>query len=173
MHRAALIQLYGGKYIVYIDLYFCVLQMMMMFTWQGTWTRITWIKKKKSPQVIQHLHSTTCRHTQKIVSPKHNKLPERVFGYLDYLIHKRPNSTAIANEAQVMYVFNKTAAFVDSKSDTELEGLVKTVRTEARTAQVTAKKQSQETMRYWGKKKQEEKSKAMLKDCGCAVVICL
>lgn len=87
------------------------------------------------------------------------------------MIHKRPNSTAIANEAQVMYVFNKTAAFVDSKSDTELEDLVKTVRTEARKAQVTATKRNQEIMRYW-EKKQEEKSKAMLKDCGCAVVLC-
>ena len=38
----------------------------------------------------------------------HKKLPERVFGYLDFLI-KRPNSSAAVNEAQVLYTFNKTS----------------------------------------------------------------
>lgn len=76
-------------------------------------------------------------------APHHNKLPERVFSYLDYLIHKHPNSTAIANEAQGMYLFNKTADFVDTKNEEELEKLVQTVRVESRSAQVNANQRNE------------------------------
>ncbi len=93
-------------------------------------------------------------------APKHNKLPERIFGYLDYLVHKRPNSTAIANEAQVLYIFNKTADFVDGKSSDELESMVKTVRSEARNMQRTAAARKEKIMDYWIKK-QNEKAKEL------------
>ena len=59
-----------------------------------------------------------------ISTPKHNKLPERVFGYLDFLLKKRPNSSSIANKAQVMFVFNKTADYISSLSSENLEKIV-------------------------------------------------
>ena len=59
--------------------------------------------------------------------PRHNKLPETVFGYLDFLIKKRPNSTAIANEAQVMFVFNKTGKFMDALTPEQREKLINKV----------------------------------------------
>jgi E1A/CREB-binding protein len=40
---------------------------------------------------------------------KHNKMPEFVFGQLDHLIDFRPNASLLANEAFVMFSFNKTA----------------------------------------------------------------
>ena len=59
--------------------------------------------------------------------PRHNKLPETVFGYLDFLIKNCPNSTAIANEAQVMFVFNKTGQFMDALTPEQREKLINKV----------------------------------------------
>lgn len=60
-------------------------------------------------------------------TPKHNKLPERVFGYLDYLIKKRLSASAIANEAQIMFVFNKTSDFMTSLSKEEKNEMINSV----------------------------------------------
>ena len=38
----------------------------------------------------------------------HNKLPEWVFGHLDWLLKHRPNASRLANEAHVVYHVNKT-----------------------------------------------------------------
>ncbi|XP_033632082.1 uncharacterized protein LOC117293760 [Asterias rubens] len=57
---------------------------------------------------------------QTLSVPKHNKLPERVFGYLDFLLKKRPNVRSITNEAQVMFTFNKTAKYMDSLTPEQL-----------------------------------------------------
>lgn len=40
---------------------------------------------------------------------KHNKLPEFIFGQLDHLLSSRPNASVLANEAYLMYAFNKTS----------------------------------------------------------------
>ena len=60
-------------------------------------------------------------------APKHNKLPERIFGYLDFLIKKRPSASAIANEAQVMFVFNKTSDFISSLNQEQMTDMIKSV----------------------------------------------
>ena len=42
-----------------------------------------------------------------------------VFGQLDHLISFRPNASILANEAYVMYSFNKTSEWLGKLSDTE------------------------------------------------------
>ena len=66
-------------------------------------------------------------HNQTRSAPKHNKFPERIFGYLGYLISRRPNSSSIANEAQVMFVFNETDKFIGNLSPEERAKLVNSV----------------------------------------------
>ena len=56
------------------------------------------------------------RHITKS-APKHNKLPESVFGLLDHLIKSRPYSSAIANEAFIMFVKNKTSDWLNAHND--------------------------------------------------------
>ena len=82
--------------------------------------------------------------------PKHNKLPERIFGYLGYLMEKRPNSADITNEAQVMFLFNKTSEYVNSLSPEKLESMIAKTRTDAR--------------KYAEKKKQKQNKTKTKKD---------
>jgi E1A/CREB-binding protein len=44
----------------------------------------------------------------KAVIPR-NKIPERVFGILDFFLRYRPNASTISSEAFLMFVFNKTS----------------------------------------------------------------
>ena len=41
-----------------------------------------------------------CGETKSV--PRHNKLPERIFGYFHFLMSMRPNSSDATNEAQIM-----------------------------------------------------------------------
>ena len=95
-----------------------------------------------------------------ISAPLHNKLPERVFGYFDFLTKKRPNASAAANEAQVLYTFNKTGDFVDSKTEAELDDLVKLVKSQRGKAKSIAKDRKDKIQEYW-KSKQDASAKAM------------
>ncbi|XP_063446536.1 uncharacterized protein LOC134726070 [Mytilus trossulus] len=54
----------------------------------------------------------------------HNKLPERVFGQLDWLLRHRPNASKIANEAHIMYSMNRTANWLQQKDDKKVEELI-------------------------------------------------
>ncbi|VDI38841.1 Hypothetical predicted protein [Mytilus galloprovincialis] len=54
----------------------------------------------------------------------HNKLPERVFGQLDWLLRHRPNASKIANEAHIMYNMNRTANWLQQKDDEKVEELI-------------------------------------------------
>ena len=61
-------------------------------------------------------------------APRHNKNPERVFGLLDFMVHKRPNSSALANEAVLMYVYNHTSDFINALDSTQLNKLIFSVK---------------------------------------------
>lgn len=50
---------------------------------------------------------------------KHNKLPEFLFGQLDYIVRCRPNASILANEALILYSFNKTSNWLNGLSETE------------------------------------------------------
>jgi len=43
----------------------------------------------------------------------HNKLPERTFGMLDFMVRHRTNTTILTNEAFVTFSFNKTGDWLD------------------------------------------------------------
>ena len=45
---------------------------------------------------------------------KHNKLPEFIFAQLDHLVSYRPNASVLANEAYIMYSFNKTSLWLQN-----------------------------------------------------------
>lgn len=57
---------------------------------------------------------------------KHNKLPEFLFGQLDYNIRCRPNASILANEALILYSFNKTSNCLNGLSETERDTVLKT-----------------------------------------------
>ena len=67
-----------------------------------------------SPSLIAE--SKSCR--------KHNKFPERIFAILDNLMRKRPNASAIANEAFVMFTNNKTREWLDAKPEKDRKRLI-------------------------------------------------
>ena len=63
---------------------------------------------------------------------KHNKSPEFIFGQLDHLTSFRPNASVLANEAYLMYVYNKTSKWLKSLDDDEKDILLDDSRKEGR-----------------------------------------
>ncbi|KAK6168596.1 hypothetical protein SNE40_019795 [Patella caerulea] len=63
---------------------------------------------------------------------KHNKLPEFVFGQLDHLISYRPNASLLANEAYIMFSFNKTSTWLRELGEDEKNRLLDESRKEGR-----------------------------------------
>lgn len=61
------------------------------------------------------------QQTQSVIH--HNKIPERVFGILDFFLHYRPNYTT--NEVFLMFVFNKTLQWLESLLDNKRESVIK------------------------------------------------
>lgn len=59
------------------------------------------------------------QQTQSVIP--HNKIPERVFGILDFFLHYRPNYTTITNEVFLMFVFDKTLQWLEFLLDNERE----------------------------------------------------
>lgn len=57
---------------------------------------------------------------------KHNKLPEFLFGQLDNIVRCRPNASILANEALILYSFNKTSYWLNGLSETERDTVLKT-----------------------------------------------
>ena len=50
---------------------------------------------------------------------KHSKFAESVFGFLDHLLRHKPNISALASEAYIMYSANKTAQWLECKDSQE------------------------------------------------------
>ena len=90
---------------------------------------------------MKHDNST---RAQTSTTPRHNKLPERIFRYLGFLMDMRPNSADLTNEAQVMFLLNKTSEFVNSKTKQELDKLITETRRDERKYREKAKQRQQE-----------------------------
>ncbi len=69
---------------------------------------------------------------QAISAIPHNKLPEFLFGQLDFLLRYRPNASLLVNEAFIMYSLNNTRDWLDSLPDDEKEDLIKDCRKQGR-----------------------------------------
>ncbi|KAL3867760.1 hypothetical protein ACJMK2_040610, partial [Sinanodonta woodiana] len=81
-------------------------------------------------------------HTKSVIP--HNKVPERVFGILDFFLRYRPNATTISNEAFLMFAFNKTSEWLQSLPITEKEKLLTECRKEGRQMQAKYKERLKE-----------------------------
>ena len=55
---------------------------------------------------------------------KHNKCSESVFGFLDKLLRKTPNTSVLSSEAYIMSTANKTKQWLESKDPDEQQCLV-------------------------------------------------
>ena len=55
----------------------------------------------------------------------HNKLPERVFGQLDWLLRHRSNSSKLANEVHIIYTLNKTGQWLHTHDEKQVMELIK------------------------------------------------
>lgn len=99
----------------------------------------------------------------------HNKLPERVFGMLDFFLRYRPNASTISNEAFLMFVFNKSSDWLETLSQEEREKLLNDSIKEGREVRVMYRKRLAEITEHRKQKlkdKQialEKKQKAVLK----------
>ncbi|XP_033730479.1 uncharacterized protein LOC117319875 [Pecten maximus] len=63
---------------------------------------------------------------------KHNKSPEFIFGQLDHLISYRPNASVLANEAYLLYSYNKTSDWLHNLPDDEKKRVIESSRKEGR-----------------------------------------
>ncbi|CAC5398192.1 unnamed protein product [Mytilus coruscus] len=99
----------------------------------------------------------------------HNKLPERVFGMLDFFLRYRPNASTISNEAFLMFVFNKSSEWLETLPQEEREKLLNDSIKEGREIRVKYRKRLAEITEHRKQKlkdKQialEKKQKAVLK----------
>jgi hypothetical protein len=57
-------------------------------------------------------------------APKHNKLSEELFGHLDSLIRLRPSATLLTNESQIVFVKNKTKAWLEGKDEVDRSRII-------------------------------------------------
>lgn len=89
----------------------------------------------------------------------HNKLPERAFGMLDFLIRNRPNATTLTNEAFILFAFNKTCDWLEELPLDEKNHLLNISKTQGRQIRETFKERYREIERQRLealKKKQED-----------------
>ena len=56
--------------------------------------------------------------------PKHNKFSESIFGFLDVLLHSKPNVITIATEAYIMFSQNKTMRWLEAKDQQAQDKLI-------------------------------------------------
>lgn len=99
---------------------------------------------------------------------KHNKLPEFLFGQLDYIVRCRPNASILANEALILYSFNKTSNWLNGLSETERDTVLKDSMEQRRVLYEKfseRKKEIQQTK----KKKYEEKERIIKEKEQCAL----
>ena len=59
-------------------------------------------------------------------APKTSCFTESVFGQLDHLLKTKPNISTLAAEASIMFLNNKTLAWLENKESTDRENLIKT-----------------------------------------------
>ena len=62
---------------------------------------------------------TLCEQTKSV--PTTNTISERDFGKLDRLLKEKPNATTLSLEALILFSSNKTARWLNEKSDTKEE----------------------------------------------------
>ncbi len=92
-------------------------------------------------------------------APKHNKRPERIFGCLDFLLQKRPNVNTITNEAQIMFIFNQTANYIDNLPKEEFDEILHKITSSRNDIVEKAKERESEKNEILMKKQKEKQEK--------------
>ena len=64
------------------------------------------------------------KRRQSASTPKHNKYCETIFGFLDWQLKTKPNLSTLAAEANVMFSFNRTSDWINSKTPEDAKQLV-------------------------------------------------
>ena len=70
-------------------------------------------------------NATTELYQETASTVKHNKLPEFIFGQLDYIIRCRPNASILANEAMILYSYNKTSEWLNQLGERDRAAIIK------------------------------------------------
>ena len=66
---------------------------------------------------------------------KHNKYCETIFAFYDQMLCTRPHISTIIAEASMMFTFNKTAEWLDAKSEEEESKLLQESRKQVKRLQ--------------------------------------
>ena len=76
------------------------------------------------------IHDNPCTQLQRETKsvPKTNVISERDFGQLDRLLREKPNASTLSLEAMVLFSNNKTAYWLNSKSQAEVKDLLQKAR---------------------------------------------
>ena len=96
---------------------------------------------------------------------KHNKFIERVFAYTDHLLKFKPNITHIAQESYIMFCLNKTADWLEMKSENERNNIIKNAMRDTPALHVTYLERKKEIKRQREEnltKKREEEERRKL-----------
>lgn len=73
---------------------------------------------------LEGLESSAEAREKSRSTPLHNKQCERVFGFLDQLMRRRPNASILANESLVLFSYNKTWEWFSKQTEEERSKLL-------------------------------------------------
>ncbi|CAC5358838.1 unnamed protein product [Mytilus coruscus] len=122
--------------------------------------------KALSQRVKDHLEDG--QHTKYGIDPSktfnsvlpHNKLPEFIFGHLDWLIKHRPNASRLANEAHIVYNVNKTGAWLNQQTEQHVQELINRSKLKIKDMKITEK---QRLLDLKNKSRERRESKTQIK----------
>ncbi|XP_071130463.1 uncharacterized protein [Mytilus edulis] len=98
----------------------------------------------------------------------HNKLPEFIFGHLDWLIKHRPNASRLANEAHIVYNVNKTGAWLNRQTEQNVQELINRSKLKIKDIKITEKQRLLDLKNELERISREKKEKAkriLIKKC--------
>ncbi|CAC5369468.1 unnamed protein product [Mytilus coruscus] len=130
--------------------------------------------KALSQKVKDHLEDG--QHTQYGIDPSktfnsvlpHNKLPEFIFGHLDWLIKHRPNASRLANEAHIVYNVNTTGVWLNQQTEQHVQELINRSKLKIKDIKITEKQRLldlKNELERISREKEEKARRILFKKC--------
>ncbi|XP_076117011.1 uncharacterized protein LOC143084837 [Mytilus galloprovincialis] len=130
--------------------------------------------KALSQKVKDHLENG--QHTQYSIDHSktfnsvlpHNKLPEFIFGHLDWIIKHRPNASRLANEAHIVYNVNKTGAWLNQQTEQNVQELINKSKLKIKDIKITEKQRLldlKKELERISREKEEKAKRILIKKC--------
>ncbi|CAG2248041.1 unnamed protein product [Mytilus edulis] len=130
--------------------------------------------KALSQKVKDHLEDG--QHTQYSIDHNktfnsvlpHNKLPEFIFGHLDWIIKHRPNASRLANEAHIVYNVNKTGAWLNQQTEQNVQELINKSKLKIKDIKITEKQRLldlKNELERISREKEEKAKRILIKKC--------